>query len=511
MRKGFFKACALALCLMMTAAFSVGCKDEKEEEQLIIPEGYTQLTIDQSNGLKTEGFGTQIDTHVYKAYNNMTEDEMNEFYKRVKEMNIQCIRTQVFPEWFERDNDNNDYTNFNYNSPNVDMNSIEMTQLYRLLDFCEENDIHVDLSFYGCCATFESQDGKVQGSWLGAKFTKSWITAPKLEDASGNAFPGLEEYTENVYALLSYLLETKKYTCISEFSIYPEPNLSYVRADGRVHYGEYVELVKKVDKRLKDENLRDKIRFSGPAVALQTVMGLNSYINDLDTCFDKYTISSYSYDDKDSNSTLADYGAALQNLVSYTGKTYSLAEFGSKNVIDSCNQTDIETYERALFLARYMINLSNQGCTSMKYWEVFDMDYGGFMMNLGLWKYRKDNWVARPQYYTWSLITKYTDIGSEIYPITKDVTSDNDLVSVAFKLPDGKWSYMICNTSDTPKKLSMVNLNEDKPSAMNVYEVRASKCDGVCTPIASSATLNRENGAINIKVLANSFVVLSER
>ena len=125
-----------------------------------------------------------------------------------------------------------------------------------------------------------------------------------------------------------------------------------------------------------------------------------------------------------------------------------------------------------------MINLSNQGCTSMKYWEVFDMDYGGFMMNLGLWKYRKDNWVARPQYYTWSLITKYTDIGSEIYPITKDVTSDNDLVSVAFKLPDGKWSYMICNTSDTPKKLSMVNLNEDKPSAMNVYEVRASKCDG---------------------------------
>ena len=147
----------------------------------------------------------------------------------------------------------------------------------------------------------------------------------------------------------------------------------------------------------------------------------------------------------------------------------------------------------------------------MKYWEVFDMDYGGFMMNLGLWKYRKDNWVARPQYYTWSLITKYTDIGSEIYPITKDVTSDNDLVSVAFKLPDGKWSYMICNTSDIPKKLSMVNLNEDKPSTMNVYEVRASKCDGVCTPIASSAILNRENGAINIKVLANSFVVLSER
>ncbi len=46
---------------------------------------------------------------------------------------------------------------------------------------------------------------------------------------------------------------------------------------------------------------------------------------------------------------------------------------------------------------------------------------------------------------------------------------------------------------------------------MNVYEVRASKCNGVCKPIESSAKAVRENGAVNIKVLANSFVVLSEK
>ncbi len=510
MKKGFIKAGALAMCFMLTTVFAAGC-DEKKEETLIIPEGYTQLTIGETSGVKTEGYGAQIDTHIYKAYNAMTDDELEEFYKRIVDMNIQTIRTQVFPEWFERGNDDNDPTSFNYNSSNVDMDSIEMQQLYRLLDFCQENGITVDLSFYGCCATYESQDGLIRGSWLGAPFTKNWITSPKLVDEKGNAFAGLEEFAENVYALLNYLFETKKYTCLTEFSIYPEPNLSYVCADGRVDYGEYVQLVGKVDQKLKDENLRDKIQFSGPAVALQTVMGLNSYINDLDEYFDKYTISSYSYDDKDSNSTLSDYGAALDNLVSYTGKTYSLAEFGSKNVIDAANQTDIDTYERALFLARYMINLANQNCASMKYWEICDMNYGGFMMNLGLWKFRNSDWVARPQYYTWSLITKYTDIGSEIYPITKDVTGDDDLVAVGFKLPDGKWTYMICNTSDSSKKLSMVNVNEGKPSSMNVYEVRESKCNGVCAPVASSETVKRENGAINIKVLANSFVVLSER
>lgn len=502
----------IALITCFVAAFSAfgGCKKE-QKEQTVVPEGYTALKVDKSNGVKTEGYGVQWDTHIYKSYNYMTDEELDEFYKRVREMNVQTIRTQVFPEWFERGNDNSDYNVFDYTSANVDMNSIEMVQLYKLLDFCEENGITVDLSFYGCCATYESQDGKIIGSWLGAPFTKNWITSPKTVDENGNAFAGLDEYAENVYALLNYLLNTKKYTCVTEFSVYPEPNLAYVTAEGRVDHGEYVSLMKKIDAKLKKENIRDKIVFSGPAVALQTVMGLNIYINDLDEVFDKYTISSYSYDDKDLNSTLFDYGEALATLVSDTGKTFSLAEFGSKNVEDSANQTDIDTYARALFLARYMINLTNAGCSGMKYWEVCDMMYGSFMMNLGLWKFRKDDFKARPQYYTWSLITKYTDIGSEVYPLTTNLGASSDLVAVAFKLPDGKWTYMACNTGSSTQKISFVNENDGKPAKMNVYEVRASKCDGTCVPIAASEQISRENNTISLKVFANSFVVLSER
>lgn len=508
MKKSLLKICALITCMVIMTTLVSSCG---KKEEVIIPEGYTQLTIVESNGLKTEGYGAQIDTHVYKDYNAMTNEELNEFYSRVKEMNLQTTRTQVFPEWFERGNDNDDPYSFDYNSDNVDMNSIEMQQLYKLLDFCEENGITVDLSFYGCCATYESQDGKIKGSWLGSPFTKNWVTSPKLVDEKGNDFPGLEEYAENVYALLSYLFETKRYTCITEFSIYPEPNLSYVRADGKVSYTEYVQLVKTVDKRLKDENFRKRIAFSGPAVALASIMGLNAYINDLNDCFDKYTISSYAYAPEDSNTTLNDFGAAVDFMVSETGKTYSIAEFGTNKVIDAANQTDTDTYERALFLARYMISLTNQNCVSLKYWEICNMMYGSYMMNLGLWKFRNQNWEARPQYYTWSLITKYTEIGSDIYPITKELTGSDELVAVGFKLPDGKWTYMLCNTSDTTKKISLVNTNEDKPTEMNVYEVRASKCNGVCKPIESSAKAVRENGAVNIKVLANSFVVLSEK
>ena len=509
MNRRFIKAAALAVSLLLLFPSSAGCG--KKEETVVVPEGYTPLYIGESNGVKTEGYGVQWDTHLYKDYNAMSETELAEFYRRVTGMNVQSIRTQVFPEWFERGNDDGDPSSFDYGSENVDMNSTEMKQLYTLLDFCEENGIVVDLSFYGCCATYESQDGKIRGSWLGAPFTKNWITSPKRTDDDGNPFPGGEEFAENVCALLSWLLDEKKYTCVNEFSIYPEPNLSYVTAEGRVDYGEYVELVRTVDARLKKEGIREKFVFSGPAVALQTAMALNSYLDDLDGCFDKFTISSYSYDAGDSDSTLADYGDALHSLVSRTGKTFSLAEFGSKNVVDAANQTDIDTYDRALFLARYLIDLTNAGCAGMKYWEVCDMMYGSFMMRLGLWKFRNDGWSARPQYYTWSLVMKYTEIGSEVFPITKDLSSDATLVATAFRLPDGKWTYLVCNTGNTPRSVSFVNRNDGKPDEMNVYEVRAVKCDGTCVPVSSSATVGRENGAINVRIPAAAFTVLSEK
>ncbi|MBQ9709386.1 MAG: hypothetical protein IJV67_02050, partial [Clostridia bacterium] len=302
MKRTFLRALAVVCCFISLLTMGFGCKNKggtSNNEPLIIPEGYTQLTIGESNGVKTEGYGAQIDTHIYKAYNNMSDVELEEAYRRIKEMNLQAIRTQVFPEWFERGNDNGDYNNFNYNSPNVDMNSIEMQQLYRLLDFCEENGILVDLSVYGCCATFESQDldengaPKVTGTWLGVPFTRSWITSPKLVDEKGDPFPGLEEFAENVYALLNYILNVKKYTCVTEFSIFPEPNLSYFTADQRVSHTEYVQLMHIINKKLVDEGIRDKILFSGPATALQTAIGFNIYINDLDDIIDKYTISSY--------------------------------------------------------------------------------------------------------------------------------------------------------------------------------------------------------------------------
>ena len=82
MKRVFLKVIALVCCLITLLSIGFGCKkkgesvkeSEKESvEPLIIPDGYTQLTIGSSNGVKTEGYGAQIDTHIYKAYKNMNE------------------------------------------------------------------------------------------------------------------------------------------------------------------------------------------------------------------------------------------------------------------------------------------------------------------------------------------------------------------------------------------------------------------------------------------------------
>ncbi len=504
------KIIAGLLCAAMLTATACTKPADSSTGGVKIPDGYVQYNVGEWNGKTVLGFGGQLDTHIYKRnfenYDAFSDEELAELYKRIKEMNLQNIRTQIFPEWYERANDNDDYNSFDYDSPNVDFNSIEMTQLYTLLDFCEEANVSVDLSFYGCNSLFRSQDGKITGSWLGAPFTKHWVTAPK----ETLDFDGYNEYAESVYACLNYILNVKKYTCVNEFSVYPEPNLSFVLADGTTSYSGFVRLCKLIDSKLKKEGIRDKIAFSGPADASTTVVQFGKYLRSLDGVLDRGTVSTYRYPEDEPNKTFYDYGVAMNDMCESTGVPFGLAEFGSKNTYENDDDYYIhmDSYARAMFMARYMINLVNAGLSNMKVWTLNDVNYGGYVMAMGLWKFRDENWEARPCYYSWSLITKYTDKGAKIHPV---MTEDENLCMVAFELPDGSWSYMIANDSTVTKKVSVVN--GLSAADMNYYLMSESTipANREVKPISSSAVVKKADGAYNVEIPANSFVVLSDK
>ena len=198
------------------------------------------------------------------------------------------------------------------------------------------------------------------------------------------------------------------------------------------------------------------------------------------------------------------YAAELVSICAAQGNTWGVCECGSHHFIDPANQSDIDTYTRALFLARFFINLTNAGCTNIKYWVLNDVWYGDYVMRLGLWKLMDEcRGEARPQYYVWSLITKLTEFGSEIYPLEGDET----VCGTAFCLPDGAWVYFFVNNGAVPVPVSVAN-HLIKDRIFSVYTVTEEVCTGTAEVISASGQIAAEDGELKATLSPKSFIAL---
>lgn len=482
---------------------------EKESVGVVVADGYTRYDITTPHARKTEGFGTQFDTCIVEKQNAISDEEWEIQVNALKEMNLQNVRIRFFPEWYERGNDNDDPNVFDYYSKDVDFNSAEMKYLYRILDAFEENGVKVDLSWYGCRTTYESEDGKYKGSWLGGTYgvngVNVWCVAPTLTD-NPNA-----EFAESVSACLKYLLETKRYTCVNEISIFPEPE-GVVGANNLKQLMDTVNLIKA---RLIDLGIKDKIKFSGPAdygnnyEAYETKF-LSSGV------FEKATSSVYPFNVETPNAVMLDFAKGYTETAAKYDLSWGIAECGTNHFINPVRNEDTDTYDRALFMAKFFTNMLNGGCTNIKYFVFSDCMYDGPLNELGLFKWRGEKFKAKPVWYSWSLLCKYTDIGSEIFPVTVDYDSkkaDDNMSIVALKLPDGSWTYVAVNDGETAKKIAIVNEREDRAGEMSLFRVTGASIpeDGALKTIEASSTVNASAGVVYATVPAMGFIVLSNK
>lgn len=189
--------------------------------------------------------------------------------------------------------------------------------------------------------------------------------------------------------------------------------------------------------------------------------------------------------------------------------SWGIAECGTSTSTSNVSNADADTYDRAMFMARFFINFVNAGCTNMKYFVFSDCGYDNTLNELGLFYFRNKNFAPKPVWFTWSLICRYTDIGSEVFPIT---SADSDVCITALKLPDGSWTYVAANTATTAKKVAVVNGRADRARSMDMYEVRESIAAGTELKVVdSSRTVSTENGVAEFSIPANGVVVLSNK
>ena len=429
--------------------------------------------------------------------NHGVTDEDQDFIKgRMQALGVQAVRMMVTPDWFEKQNDNDDP--FTANPDGFDMDNDEMNCLFAYLKVCEELGVRVTLTWWGAPA----------GHWLAHPNIGDWIGAPN--DA--------EEMAENISYLLQYIRKTLGYNCVKELIIQNEPSYSFHVEGGAVDLDLYVACYKAMYKRLNDMGMGDIVLVG--ADDSQNFGWFCSAVEALRDVCGKFNSHNYAWS---YNHPFLD--VVSQEFVSVrtalAGDTpFFLGEFGDGSGIGAYYAASTETYGRGLYIASVVVNSFKAGAAGASYWPLHDVYYyqgsvepgtgagdNGGLMGMGLIGYKKDGaWSFRPSYYAYGLLCNYIPFGSQLYNITGD--TDHVVDTIAAKTPDGRWSVIAVNRSGAEQTLN-ISTGEAVGTMLNRYLFTESALPTDGTMIAASGRVAPADGVYSFTVPANSFVVLS--
>ena len=426
----------------------------------------------------------------------VTDEDLDFIKGRMQALGIQAVRMMVTPDWFEKQNDNDDP--FTANPDGFDMDNDEMNCLFAYLKVCEELGVRVTLTWWGAPA----------GHWLAHPNIGDWIGAPN--DA--------EEMAENISYLLQYIRKTLGYNCVKELIIQNEPSYSFHVEGGAVDFDLYVACYKAMYKRLNDMGMGDIVLVG--ADDAQNFGWFCSAVEALRDVCGKFNSHNYAWS---YNHPFLD--VVSQEFVSVrtalAGDTpFFLGEFGDGSGIGAYYAASTETYGRGLYIASVVVNSFKAGAAGASYWPLHDVYYyqgsvepgtgagdNGGLMGMGLIGYKKDGaWSFRPSYYAYGLLCNYIPFGSQLYNITGD--TDHVVDTIAAKTPDGRWSVIAVNRSGAEQTLN-ISTGEAVGTMLNRYLFTESALPTDGTMIAASGRVAPADGVYSFTVPANSFVVLS--
>lgn len=426
----------------------------------------------------------------------VTDEDLDFIKGRMQALGVQAVRMMVTPDWFEKQNDNDDP--FTANPDGFDMDNDEMNCLFAYLKVCEELGVRVTLTWWGAPA----------GHWLAHPNIGDWIGAPN--DA--------EEMAENISYLLQYIRKTLGYNCVKELIIQNEPSYSFHVEGGAVDLDLYVACYKAMYKRLNDMGMGDIVLVG--ADDAQNFGWFCSAVEALRDVCGKFNSHNYAWS---YNHPFLD--VVSQEFVSVrtalAGDTpFFLGEFGDGSGIGAYYAASTETYGRGLYIASVVVNSFKAGAAGASYWPLHDVYYyqgsvepgtgagdNGGLMGMGLIGYKKDGaWSFRPSYYAYGLLCNYIPFGSQLYNITGD--TDHVVDTIAAKTPDGRWSVIAVNRSGAEQTLN-ISTGEAVGTMLNRYLFTESALPTDGTMIAASGRVAPADGVYSFTVPANSFVVLS--
>lgn len=233
----------------------------------------------------------------------------------------------------------------------------------------------------------------------------------KLPDVYRNP----ERTAHAIGELLEYLKKKKGFRCIKYWTLTNEPNLWFLQHG--YSFEDFVLLHRLVKEEITKRNL--DIRIVGSD---ETNGGTNFFrrcVQNPDYFRIADVFASHRYLSVAEREWASEFFKdRLELLSSVTPqKPFIVAEFGFQDSRSSALLNPImETYPYAVWTSAFAIQGLNSGVSGYSIWCLHEVFYPGkAWMNYGLWDGKHNNWNPRPVYYAWSLFTRLTKAGDNVW------------------------------------------------------------------------------------------------
>lgn len=382
----------------------------------------------------------------------MTDEKWQQVFERLDYMKPQIVRVLDQANWryLEGMDDSG--------KPIVDFENPEMQALFKLLDYCKENDIKVILGEWG-------QPYKVHDTDLG------------MENAfTGNNDP---EWISIIADHVEYLIKEKGYTNIDYYNLVNEPNGYWSTVDG--NWEEWKEGVLMLDSAFYARELKSEIAVIGPDAtpynneaspytgeqwAKEAVLQLSDVLGAYDV---------HDYPTKDYVRT-GDFGEHYKSLVSFADsvarKPFILGEIGFEKYVEENikryeadkfaspdSQLSVYDYDYGVDMADVLVQSMNSGFDAVIAWGLDDAmhtngDTGDKtqLKKWGMWNILGEELTGdpseeeiRPWFYTWSLMTRY--FPGEMNIVQTTGISQDGVRIVAAQTKEKELTFTVVNNS----------------------------------------------------------------
>ena len=418
--------------------------------------GEYKVSVDTNTYLNENfrGFGTNSFTSI------LTKEGMNAYgynkvyheltAKRLASMKHPVSRIWFQVDWIVTDTLGDKYTNYetnwqdnpdykNYINGIYDFENETMQAFYEYVEMLNDTGCNIEINF----------------GWKTATRIKDWFNAP-CEDYMIGAPRDLQAFGKAAAALIKHLNVVKKYDFVEAITFYNEPNLEgdfeIDTVDEKIHWSQ---LIREVDKALRENDMRDKVEIWGPELCNMDwdsskdwfqyqLENTHSYIN-------QWTGHNY-YGFTESQKS--NYSYAFDTFLYYAEKTGGNMMVTEMYAGISSNETFRDWRNWDDSFAGYYIAVSNTGLNGLLTWG----SVGGYLPNPMYMKLDggpKAAWAipnsekaakdVRLSFYEQSVFTNYIPDGSKVL-YTHWI--GEDIKAAAYKLPDGNVTVVVENNGN---------------------------------------------------------------